>query len=268
MLLVWNAAFIVGFLPLMGWNQGEDTVNFFNFFPWHYLLFNGCIIAVCVLVCVASMVTLRRLNTLSQFSPDCFSSETLKFCKYKNIHRTIVIESVMWLCCYVPFFVYIALTCTQCLLSEYPSRDSTIICFIPLFVLKSLLSSVSQAARTHRLHAVMKKFSFDTSVLTYLRGYICEKMCLRKDDELPAISFSNPVCEYQIQVTREMEHNRLVMNHNLNVLNFARLGHASDINSSIHDSNDSLTGIANCSYRPSLDFGRVLSNDMQHTTAL
>lgn len=60
MLFVWNAAFIVGFLPLVGWNAESRTFRFFSFFPWHFLLFNALVVLLCAVVCVGCMITLRR----------------------------------------------------------------------------------------------------------------------------------------------------------------------------------------------------------------
>ncbi|XP_012936024.1 uncharacterized protein LOC106011337 [Aplysia californica] len=169
MLLLWNVAFIVGFLPLLGWNLQDFTVYFFSFFPWHYLLFNGLVMTICVLICIACMVALARLPSLPAPEPDCFTARGLEVRKYRRLHRTIVMESGMWLCCYLPFFLYLGLACPQCPLSHYPYRDSAVLYFIPVFLVKSLLSSALQAVRTLHVHAIMNRLLADFSVMRHLR---------------------------------------------------------------------------------------------------
>ncbi|CAL1534571.1 unnamed protein product, partial [Lymnaea stagnalis] len=152
MLLIWNMSFVIGFLPLVGWNNKDYTARFFNFFPWPYLLFIASLISGCFIACIAFMFLLTKVfNLLKASGPDHSLERPFELQKRHHIQFTIVADFVMWLMCYLPFFLYIGLTCPQCLISDYAQRDTTILYFIPVFTLKSLLSSALQAFRTIKI---------------------------------------------------------------------------------------------------------------------
>ncbi|XP_059151078.1 lysophosphatidic acid receptor 3-like [Physella acuta] len=260
MLLVWNGAFILGFLPLVGWHDHDYTHRFFDFYPWHYLLFSGFIIVVCVVACIACMVSLNKSYTIPK--TDVFSTRTLEARKYHHLHRTIIAECVTWLLCYLPFFVYIALACRQCLLSDYDYSDAVVIYFIPVFLVKSLFSSALQAFRTLHVHIIMNHFISEINLIKYFKY---RRRDTPKEPGTGAISYINPLCGYHSDpvygdhVVR-IERNQVRLHHNLSETDLTELSRVSE--TSLNGS--SMTGIANLSFKSSIE----MTNITQETTSL
>ena len=79
--------------------------------------------------------------------------------KYCLLRVNMILELVLWACCYLPYYLYVWLVCSHSTaLSGYRFRDSVVVYFIPVFLLKAFLSSIMQLVRFRQLNTMAKRF--------------------------------------------------------------------------------------------------------------
>ncbi|CAG5126722.1 unnamed protein product [Candidula unifasciata] len=219
---------------------------------------------------VTCIVSVRHFHTLPKLDFNCFSSRMVEIQNYTYFHGTIILESVLWLCCYLPFFIYIVLTCSQCLLSDFTNRDFAVIYFIPLFMTKSLLSSVLQMGRTFQAYDLISSRISGSSIFKRLKKRRQMRMDQKHSDVTP-ISFSNPLCEYNnfsshgdIQV--DMDHTQAILHPRSRVMEFVEFIQDTGCCFSSEGSSTSLAGFTNSSYRASISSKHADVISQQTTT--
>ncbi|XP_046333224.1 lysophosphatidic acid receptor 1-B-like [Haliotis rufescens] len=162
MVMLWNLSFVVGFLPQMGWSQTNGKIHvlrFFVFHPWHYLLFFSLMLIVIFVSNILITMYMRKKITLIQSHRSFLSPNSTKFQKYHTLVITAVIDMVLWVLCYLPFFVYLAVYCDVCYFRDRLVAERYIVYFIPVFLTKSFISGIVHGYRTAQIHEVMTRFS-------------------------------------------------------------------------------------------------------------
>ncbi|XP_046582317.1 adenosine receptor A2b-like [Haliotis rubra] len=162
MVMLWNLSFVIGFLPQMGWCQTNGkfhVLRFFVFHPWHYLLFFSLILIVIFVSNILITVYMKKKITLIQSHRSFLSPNSTKFQKYHTLVITAVIDMVLWVLCYLPFFAYLAVYCDVCYFKGRMVAERNIVYFIPIFLTKSFISGIVHGYRTAQIHEVMTRFS-------------------------------------------------------------------------------------------------------------
>ncbi|XP_067684613.1 sphingosine 1-phosphate receptor 2-like [Haliotis asinina] len=162
MVMLWNLSFVIGFLPQMGWCETNGKIHvlrFFIFHPWHYLLFFSLILIVIFVSNIIITVYMKKRITLIQSHRSFLSPNSTKFQKYHTLVITAVIDMVLWVLCYLPFFAYLAVYCDVCYFRGRMVAERNIVYFIPIFLTKSFISGIVHGYRTAQIHEVMTRFS-------------------------------------------------------------------------------------------------------------
>ena len=167
MVFLWNVAFIIGFVPLMGWNDEEFVCNVFQFYKFSYTMFVSLIWLVCIVgSCVTHFLlnrTTRQIRANSQF----ISPRSLEFLKYSQVMLTIRNDMITLVLCYLPFLAYLSYYYTN-----HRHRDSTtanvnIIYFLPIFLARSLVSAFIHSYRTIRIQHVLHDITKHVNVTLF-----------------------------------------------------------------------------------------------------
>ncbi|WAR25250.1 hypothetical protein MAR_010954 [Mya arenaria] len=95
-MVVWNAAFITGFLPQMGWCVEEFACNVFHFYSFSYITFVGAIWVLCIIGSCITQFLLEKTTKLIQrensfISPNMFLTRSF-ISAFIHSYRTIRIQ--------------------------------------------------------------------------------------------------------------------------------------------------------------------------------
>lgn len=158
-MVLWNVAFIIGFLPQIGWNNQEFDCNFFYFYSLSYIVFISLLWWTCLFGCCFMQGVLYRARQTIEQGNNLISPRSLEYKKYKQLVATIRNDILIMSLCYGPFMIYI----TYFLVNERHKQTGTaninLIFFLPLFLLRSFVSAFIHSYRTIRIQRVMREIS-------------------------------------------------------------------------------------------------------------
>ena len=161
MTFLWNSAFVVGFMPHMGWNLNDrmgwnsegHTCVFLLYYSKIYLAFVTSIVGVCLVI---TLVLQTRIQTLLQRS---VVNKHLILKMTIPITKTTRMDCVSMFLCYLPPVVYLLLTCESCVLSVSTAvANATLVLFVPLVILRSVLTTLLHQSRTTQIGQVVDYF--------------------------------------------------------------------------------------------------------------
>ena len=158
MMFMWNGAFIVGFMPLMGWNRPDRSPNyyytcaFFEFYNSSYLFLIVSIFGLCLGGAFILHIYIEVFNhrTLKR---SCFLQLKSAYTKVRTEIYTVRFLLVSELVMYLPVIVFILLHCDMCSRppETHPSSSIKLFYFVPLILLKSLITAIFQGSRSKRI---------------------------------------------------------------------------------------------------------------------
>lgn len=203
MVFLWNVSFVLGFLPLLGWNSNRKgyVYGFFQFHPWHYLLVMGLLWLACVSGSVAILLYVRGRVDLALPVPRPLTRHLTEVEKYCQMRVTVAVDIVTWTLCYLPFLIFLGLVCDACPLGGQADPDRNVYHFVPVLMLRSLAGSGVQVYRTVHVQGLAKLRRGSGSITSpdhhhhrhRRRRYFHKR--LFEENGVATISYSNPVCE-------------------------------------------------------------------------
>lgn len=206
MVYLWNVSFVLGFLPLLGWNSSQKrfVLGLFSFLPWHYLLVMGLLWLLCVSGSVAVLAFVWRRVDLAPRDHRYLTSHWTEVEKYCKLRVTIALDIVTWTLCYVPFLVFAGLACGVCPLAGRVELGRSVYHFVPVFMLRSLAGAGVQVYRTVHVQGLGKLQHGSRSITSPgRRRHHRHRFHKRSFEEngVATISYSNPMCETESGVT-------------------------------------------------------------------
>ena len=163
MIIIWNIAFIIGFLPQIGWNSLDLSCIFFHYYSSSYLFFlAGCVfvsIFACAIYQVQIQRTVRLRNIRHRLS---FVDETRQY--HASVAEITIIltrsDLLLDFIFYVPILVYLVVHCDKCALyvdTRKESRD--VLFFYPLILAKGVCALFLHASKTPQILKILKDLS-------------------------------------------------------------------------------------------------------------
>ena len=152
LVVLWNVAFVVGFVPQMDLNDVDGASSFFCFYNADYLVFIVTIFVACMLPSVALLVYMRvRTRRSAPISCMFYSAELAR-----DIVSTVQLDVAAQIVFSAPVAAYLMLHCYECRLYE---GDTTLLLFLAIVILsKSLLSAVLHCVNTKKIKMVLIAF--------------------------------------------------------------------------------------------------------------
>ncbi|KAL8589427.1 hypothetical protein ACOMHN_021579 [Nucella lapillus] len=276
MVFLWNVSFVLGFLPLLGWNSHRQTFLyvFFHFFPWHYLLLMGTVWLVCMAGSMAILLWVRGRFDLTLSDQGHLSYHLTEVEKYCKLRVTMAVDIVTWMLCYLPFLAFLGLACDVGPLGGRPGVRVAVYHFVPVFMLRSLGGAGLQLYRTVRVQGLVKKRRHGAASSAYPGHHhglhhphwnFAHKR-LSEENGVAAISYSNPLCENSAGELIPLDN---TTSSSLPLDSFGSVTGAAEEEE--EEEERGAQGISNPAYRPSiqyLDLGQGLCGVTEEITAL
>ena len=151
LVVLWNAAFVIGFVPQMDLNDDARACSFFHFYNTNYLVFVVAVFATCMVPSVAILAYMHATTHRNAPISCLFYSAELA----KDIVTTVQLDVAAQVVFSIPFVVYLMLYCHGCRL--YGSSDNTTdMMLLPIpFLLKSLLTAVLHCVYSKKIKIVL-----------------------------------------------------------------------------------------------------------------
>lgn len=159
MLVLWNSAFIIGFLPQMGWNNEEYVCNLFNYYSVKYVTFVSIIWLACISGSWFMQVILYQTRKKIEGNSHFISPQSLEYKKYTQLIVTIKTDVIILTFCYLPLIIYVYIYYTQDRYKFTLAANTNMIFFLPLFLLRSFFGAFIHSYRTIRIQRVVKDVS-------------------------------------------------------------------------------------------------------------
>ncbi|XP_076469425.1 cannabinoid receptor 2-like [Babylonia areolata] len=161
MVFLWNVSFVLGFLPLLGWNsQGRVFLySFFRFFPWPYLLLTGAVWVLCTAGSLAVLLWVRGRYDLTLPDGQHLSLHLTEVEKYCKLRGTVLLDLATWALCYLPYLAFLGLACDACPLGGRTGVRVGVYHFVPVFMLRALGGAGLQLYRTVRVQGLVTRRS-------------------------------------------------------------------------------------------------------------
>ena len=159
MMLVWNLAFILGFMPQMGWSRDQYSCNVFDYYDDAYLrlvcsIWITCMIISCILQYKLHKVRQQVLQNSLFISPDSH-----EFKRFSKLIITTRIDVVIWILCYFPLLIYLLLYCNSCSMGGTTMANINLFFFMPVFLIRSFVSAFIHSYRTIKIQQAMRNIS-------------------------------------------------------------------------------------------------------------
>ena len=163
MIIIWNVAFIIGFLPQIGWNSRDLSCIFFHYYSSSYLFFlAGCVIVsifACAIYQIQIQRTVRLRNIRHRLS---FVDETRQY--HASVAEITIIltrfDLLLDFVFYIPIMVYLVVHCGKCVLYEDTRKESRdVLFFYPLILAKGVCALFLHASRTPQILKILKDLS-------------------------------------------------------------------------------------------------------------
>lgn len=169
MVFLWNMAFIVGFAPLMGWNDQDFVCDLFQFYNMSYAVFVSLIWLACIIGCCVTHVLVNKTTQQIRANNRFISPRSLEFMKYTQLTSTIRNDLITLAVCYLPFLVYLFYYYTNHRHRYSKTANINLIYFLPIFLARSLISAFIHSYRTIRIQHVLHDISKHMNVSLFLK---------------------------------------------------------------------------------------------------
>lgn len=171
MVLLWNMAFVVGFAPLMGWNNQYFVCDLFQFYTTSYALFVALIWLTCIVGSCMTHIFLHRTMSQIRENNRFVSPKSLEFLKYAQLTPTIRNNLITTAICYPPLIAYLFYFYTNQRHNASTTANLNLIYFMPVFLARSLLTAFIHVYRTILIQRVLRDISKRINV-PFLRTFI------------------------------------------------------------------------------------------------
>lgn len=163
LIILWNIAFIVGFLPLVGWNSVDNSCVFFHFYSSSFLFFLSACVLVSMAACVTYQLWIGRTLRLQQVRHrSSFTDETRLH--HGSVARMTVtlarFDLLLNILFYVPVLIFFMLHCSACVLYKDTRKESRMVLFFyPLVQVKGIFAVFVHALTTPQISDMIKNVS-------------------------------------------------------------------------------------------------------------
>ena len=159
MMFLWNFAFILGFMPQMGWSRDQYTCNQFEYYDDAYLRLICSIWMLCMIISCILQYKLQKVRQQVLENSHLLSPDSQAFKKYSKLIITIRIDVIIWILCYLPLLIYLLLYCNSCSLGGTKMANINLFFFIPIFLIRSFISAFIHSYRTIKIQQAMRNIS-------------------------------------------------------------------------------------------------------------
>ncbi|OWF44198.1 uncharacterized protein LOC110458689 [Mizuhopecten yessoensis] len=160
MVVVWNVAFILGFLPQMGWNAMDRVCLFLFYYDHLYLLMLVSLWVLIVLCCYWMQALTSRLTTKIKSSRHFLTTNSKVYYKYGGLTGTVHIQLCTMCVCCLPCIGYVV----YCFFRyETPENFIWVNGYLPyvlmIFTFRSVLCSFINGYKTSQIRSLMRRVS-------------------------------------------------------------------------------------------------------------
>ena len=159
MMFVWNLAFILGFMPQMGWSQDQYSCNVFDYYDDAYLRLICSIWMLCMIISCILQYKLHKVRQQVLQNSHFLSPNSQEFKKFSKLIVTIRIDIVIWILCYLPLLIYLLLYCNSCSMGGTKMANINLFFFMPIFLIRSFVSAFIHSYRTIKIQQAMRNIS-------------------------------------------------------------------------------------------------------------
>lgn len=158
MVLMWNISFVLGFLPLMGWNNEDAICAYHRFYSSRYVYFIASLWCTGLISSVVMEVVLKRYMLKVNKNQHLLTVNSREFERYQNLISTNRIELIGWFSCIVLLGIFATLSAV--LFRKFRHFDVLevhILYIMPIFLVRACTISVVRSYKTTQIHLVTKK---------------------------------------------------------------------------------------------------------------
>ncbi|XP_061195409.1 adenosine receptor A1-like [Saccostrea echinata] len=158
MVFLWNISFVLGFLPLMGWNNADAVCAYENFFSVEYVCSIISLWCVGLLSTVVMEIILKLYIEKVKHNQHLLTINSREFQRFQNLIWINRIELIGWLSCIVLVGIFIIISVVM--FSDFiyfHVIEVHILCIVPIFLLRSCIISVVRSYKTTQIHIATKK---------------------------------------------------------------------------------------------------------------
>ena len=163
MIILWNIAFIIGFLPQIGWNNRDLSCVFFHYYSSSYLFFLAGCVFVSIFVCAIYQIQIQRTVRLRNIRHRLSFVDETRHYHASVAEITIILtrfDLLLDFVFYTPIVVYLVVHCDTCVLyvdTRKESRD--VLFFYPLILVKGVCALFLHGSRTPQILKILKDLS-------------------------------------------------------------------------------------------------------------
>ena len=163
MIILWNCAFIIGFLPIIGWNGNEHSCVFFHYYSSSYIFcLTGCVL-VSVIICIVYHVRIHRTIRLRNIRHRLSMVDATRQYHASVAEITIILtryDLLLNVIFYLPIMLFLGLHCKQCVLFNDTRKESrTVLFFYPVILFKGIIALFLHAIKTPQICRILKYLS-------------------------------------------------------------------------------------------------------------
>ena len=163
MIMLWNFAFIIGFLPIIGWSDDDLSCMFFHYYNSSYIFFlTGCV-SISVVICIAYLVRIQRAVRLRNVRHRLSFIDDIRQYHTSVAEIAIIItryDLLLNVVFYLPIMLFLALHCRKCPLFDDTRKESRMVLFFyPLILVKGILALFFHAIKTPQIFRILKDLS-------------------------------------------------------------------------------------------------------------
>lgn len=156
--IMWNVSFVLGFLPLMGWNNVDALCSYSDFYTPEYVVF------ISVLWCIGLFSNVFMESILKYYIQKVKHNQHLltvnsrEFQRFQNLIQTNRIELVGWFTCIALLGICIVLGVRVFnRLTDFDRIEVYVLCMMPIFLLRPCILSVVRSYKTTQIHTATQR---------------------------------------------------------------------------------------------------------------
>ena len=153
---LWNASFIIGFIPQMDWTTHTHVCIFSQYYRVGYLLFVASLWILMLITCCVVQLGASRFVTKIRANRHLLAPTSREFRRYNSISITIRIELISWTACFLPI-ACLYIVGSSFSVMDVQSLSVYIIYIFPAFILRSFIISIIRGYRTAQIHRATRE---------------------------------------------------------------------------------------------------------------
>lgn len=158
MVLMWNISFVLGFVPLMGWNNMDSLCSYTHFYTAEYVYFIVTLWCIGLFSNVLMELVLKYYIQKVKHNQHLLTVNGREFQRFQNLIQTNRIELIGWFTCIALLGIYIALSVLVLnKLTYFDILEVYILFIMPIFLLRPCILSVIRSYKTTQIHIATQR---------------------------------------------------------------------------------------------------------------